>query len=303
LENDFTNALVSLLNLSGFEHPTFVESLLTELLGFECRIDTYLVLSGNDGTTDGELSGNACCIWIESKIRSGTLCERQVEQHLNGNDDLNWCGLLRRPEGFRRLILLTPDDGSSNYVRKFVGIDDTHIRHLDWKTLYGFLDRFVKRSPPGTLSELVRQFLERIHRIVFLEDFAGIIQKIDFGKRSEVYADSYLAEIKAGAWTCWNTPRQYKTLDGKGRKLLLYDGTRKAITVEVEILSVKQTAAEAGYPWTNEFVMDSLHVFEEPIPLSQIQTVEGYENFGVHKKDRSAFRNLTHEQYRKLKER
>jgi hypothetical protein len=232
---------------------------------------------------------------LETKIKSGTLDAVQIRRHLEGDD--RWKGLKRRPETLRRLVLLTPDDSASRYIKQFLSIDATCILHLEWKRAYAFLERFVNESRPSTFSELVRQFLARIHHTVFTLDMAGVILKIDFGDTSEVYADRYLDEMEAGTWTRWNTPRQCKSLDGTGRKLMLYDTKRKAITVEVEIKGVARTESEAGYPWTNEFAEETLHIFKRPIPLGDIQIVQGFENFG---RSRSAFRNITHEQYRKL---
>jgi hypothetical protein len=80
----------------------------------------------------------------------------------------------------------------------------------------------------------------------------------------------------------------------------MYDRSRKAVTVEVEIKKVKLTNAEPNYPWTNVFEPGTLRILEPPIPLNHIHTISGFENFGVHKKDRSPYRNITHEQYRQL---
>ena len=104
--------------------------------------------------------------------------------------------------------------------------------------------------------------------------------------------------MRRGEWTRWNTPRLYKNLDGTGRKMLLYDKTRKGITVEVEIAEVKRTDAEPKFPWSNYFVQDTLVIFPRPIPLDHIRAVPGLDKFGI---GQSAFRNITHEQYRKLK--
>lgn len=95
-------------------------------------------------------------------------------------------------------------------------------------------------------------------------------------------------------------PRQYKSLDGTGRKLLLYDGTRKELTVEAEIESVEHTSSKTDYPWTNKIVRGSMKFFNPPISLQRIRSLEHFQDFGVHRKDRGAFRNLTREQYRLL---
>ena len=138
---------------------------------------------------------------------------------------------------------------------------------------------------------------------MFAEDYAGIIMKIDFGSKSGMHPDEYLAEMKRGEWTGWNTPRRcrelerIKAIQDIRRKLLLYDPTRQGITVEVEIDAVTQNDSDPGYPWTHKFAEHTLHILEDPIPLSRIESIEGFNRFG---RDRSAYRNITHEQYRML---
>ena len=128
----------------------------------------------------------------------------------------------------------------------------------------------------------------------------GIIQKIKFGDVAEVYPEDYLKKIRE--WEDWNTPRKYEKLDGKGRKLILYDRTREAITVEVEVRKVKKTNQSRRFSWTNYFEPDTLHVYRESeqIPLSHIRSIPGFENFSRYRKDRTAFRNITHTQYEQL---
>ena len=295
-ENHFTNGLIALLRLSRYDRPRFIASFLRDQLSLEPKegIDSFRVLRGIQGTVDGELCCKDCCIQFETKIASGTLRVEQVRNHLSQ--------LQLRPEMLKKLVLLTPDDGNSKYIERFLLIDKHHVLHLEWKSVYNYLDNSIRNHTGTVFSELVRQFLERIHHRVFEQDIAGIIAKIDFGDRSEVYADRYLSEMEKGSWTKWNTPRQYKSLDGTGRKLMLYDRTRKGITVEVEIHEVRRTDSELDYPWSNIFVHDKLFIYRKPIPLSRIQTIPGFDNFGVHRKDRSAYRNITHEQYRQLTE-
>jgi len=103
--------------------------------------------------------------------------------------------------------------------------------------------------------------------------------------------------MRDGKWTKWNTPKRYKNLDGTGRKLLLYDKERKAITVEVEISEVEETSDEEDYPFTNWFAQDSIRVLERPIDAKIIESISGFENFT---RERAPYRNLTHEQYREL---
>jgi hypothetical protein len=294
-ENHFTNGLLSILRLSAFDGPNFIGSFLRHALSLTPAepIKEFKVLQNIDGTADAELTGDDCCIRFETKIVSATLRDEQIRMHL---DYLN-----ESPKSLKRLVLLTPDDGRSQYVQTFLLIDQEHLQHVGWKSVYSFFNNWIGGKPETVFAEIVRQFLERIRQTVFEQDIAGIIAKVDFGKKSGVFDDQYLTEMKNGEWTIWNTPRQYKSLDGTGRKLMLYDRTRRAITLEVEIKKVSRTDSEPDYPWTNVFAPGTLFVFGEPITLDRIRAVRGFESFGVHPKDRSPYRNMTHEQYRQLR--
>jgi hypothetical protein len=294
-ENQFTNGLVALLELSKKDRPQFVRSFLCELLSIDSKgaISQFRVLRGIDGTADAELCSQNCCVRFETKIWSGQLRKQQVRSHLSR--------LLRSPQKLKKLVLLTPDDESSAYIEQFLSLDPTHVVHLEWRRVYDFLEK-RGRDMSQVFADLVDQFLELIHDTVFEQDIAGIILKVDFGDKSEIYAESYLEDMRTnpGDWTYWNTPREYKSLDGTGRKLLFYDRTRQAITAECEIKSVKRVSPTGNYPWRNSIAPGTLHPFDTQIPLSALRTIEGFENFGRYQKDRSAYRNITQDQYRKL---
>lgn len=293
-ENHFTNALVSLLSMSAFSNPEFMPAFFKAVLGLDAVgvLQSFFVLKGIQGTADGELRNEVCCIQFETKIVSGGLRQEQILSHLGK--------LASRAEKLKKLILLTPDDSNSKYVDQFRALDSDHIIHLGWKRVYGFLSEFVGHNYQGVFAQLIRDFLDLIRNKVFEQDFVGIILKIDFGKKSEVYADQYLTEFEAGAWTCWRTPREYKSLDGTGRKLILYDRTRGGITTEVEIAKVSRTDEEQDYPWSNVFAPGTIRILRPTIPLEHIRGIKGLETFGVHRKDRNAFRKITHDQYRQL---
>jgi hypothetical protein len=295
-ENLFTNGLVALLDLSRHEHPQFGRSFLRDLLGLsvEGRVQPCRVLRGIDGTADAELRCKGFCVRFETKIRSGALTARQLKSHLKR---LSHC-----PERLKRLVLLTPDDGGSAYVREFLDIDRCRMLHLGWRAVYDWLEERASQSKGTVFSQLVRQFLDRIHDCVFEQDIAGVITKIAFGDESEVYPDTYLREMRRDEWDRWNTPRQYKNLDGKGRKLLLYDGKKRGITAEVEIKKVSRIPRRRKWCWRNLFVPGTLRIFRKPIPLSRIRSIPGFEGFSMYRKDRSAYRNITREQYRLLME-
>ncbi len=293
-ENHFTNSLVSLLSLSQHDSPEFVASFLREVIRQEAigGIETFRVLKEFDGTADAELSGKDCCLRLETKIVSGTLREDQIHSHLTYLKD--------RPESFKKLILLTPDDTQSAYIQKFLALDSDTLVHVEWRAVLNFLKTWIRDKEHCLFFALVGQYIQRIQDSVLNQDMAGIILKVDFGEKSGVDPDQYLDEMKTGQWTHWNTPRQYQKLDGTGRKLMLYDRTRKAIMLDVEIRKVIHAKEEPDYPWTNEFVPNSVRFFDPPIPLSVIRELPGFGNFSVPKNDRSPYRNLTRSQYRQL---
>lgn len=293
-ENRFTNGLISILRISTLDNPRFLTSFLRRELGRALggRVHTFRVLQGIQGTADGELCGDDFRIQFETKIVSGSLRRDQIRAHLKH--------LQAHRERLKRLVLLTPDDSNSRYIKDFLAVDPTRLLHLGWKRVYDSLKDSIASRSPSPFTELVRQFLEQIQEMVFEQDLAGIILKIHFGEDSGVYPDKYLNELEAHKRDRWNTPRECKSLDGTGRKLLLYDRTRPGITAEVEIRKVKRIKWARTYPWANIFAPGTLTVFEKPIRLSRIRNVEGFEDFGKHRKDRTAYRNITHEQYRQL---
>jgi hypothetical protein len=301
-ENRFTNGLVALLELSWrFGGPLPATSFLRDLIALEPRgeIRKFRVLSGYDGHADAELCGLGSCIRFETKIKSGALDEDQVKRHLK------W--LERAPQGRKVLVLLTPDDGSSSYIKGFLASKciksfcskdkDRRVAHLEWKLVHDHLKRAVARSRGTAFFRLVMQFLDEIHDRIFEQDFAGIIQKISFGETSKVYPGQYIKEMRNGEWNRWNTPRKYEKLDGTGRKLLLYDNSLQAITAEAEIQKVHKANESRKFPWTNIFVPKSLRVYGTPIPVARVIAVPGFENF---KRGRSAHWNVTREQYRRM---
>lgn len=228
---------------------------------------------------------------------SGTLREEQIRSHIDK--------LKQHTQEFKRLILLTPDSSGSGYIKQFKKLDPL-IVHLEWKTAYSFLNDFSSKNR-SLLSEIIKQYLTTIRDTIFEQDIVAVICKIDFGETSGVYPDKYLEEMKRGEWDNWHTPRKYKNLDGTGRKLILYDREcsvsdreRGALTLEVEIQEVKETREEAGYPWSNKFVPDTLRIYDNPIGLEKIRQIKGFENYGIHRKDRQPYRNLKHEQYEEL---
>ncbi|MGC1830412.1 MAG: EVE domain-containing protein [Candidatus Acidiferrales bacterium] len=308
-ENRFTNGLVALLQLSSrCGGPLPAASFLRDLIALEPRgeIGSFHVLRGYDGHADAELCGPDSCIRFETKIESGALHEDQVKRHLES--------LEHAPQPRRVLVLLTPDDSSSSYVKGFLSSkciksfcskDKGHIvTHLEWKQVHDYLELSVASRRVTAFSRLVSQFLNQIHDRIFEQDFAGIIEKIAFGDDSEVYAETndehtgYLDDDLKD-WKRWNTPRRHDKLDGKGRKLLLYDPVRKAITVEFEIAKVEPKKWRGKFSCRNSIAPKTAEIYSQPIPLTHIEKIPGFRNFA---RGRAGAWNVTREEYRLLRE-
>lgn len=294
-ENHFTNTLLGILSISRIAESTLLSDIIHKSLGLgmECEIDEFQVLGGYVGTADGQMVGANCCIHIETKIVSGTLSRRQIRRHLKE--------LAKKGHRVKRLVLLTPDESESQYVARFQQIDRSTIVHLAWKQVSALLVGAIAQTSVDVFGELLCQFQLLVKKMVFEQDYVGVVLKIKFGDESEVYPDTYLENLGTGKWPQWSTPRKYNELDGRGRKRLLYDRTRQAITAEGVINRVKHTKEGRGFPWVNYFEPGSINVYSTPIPIEHIHTVPGFENFGQHRKDRTPYRNITHEQYRLLR--
>jgi hypothetical protein len=292
-EDRFTNGLVSILKLSELQDRTFIPSFFRDLLNIELHAPSIRaqVLRGYDvkSNADAVFLASNTRVCLESKIVSASLRQEQIQKHLQN--------LHKAPEDIRYLVLLTPDDSGSSYIGAHLDTDTGHIKHLEWRRVYEYLLVYEHNCTNTVLRSVIRQFLATIKDMIFEKDIVGIISKVSFGEHSEVYAHCYLDEMRAGKWTKWNTPRLYKNLDGTGRKLLLYDKERKAITVEVEVSKVEETHDEADYPFTKWFADGSIRVLEPPISAETIESMTGFEKF-TH--ERAPYRNLTHEQYRSL---
>ncbi len=293
-ENHFTNGLISILSLGNIHDANFVNHFLNRLLGLDTPDDYeyFQVLEGYEtkSTADAKLIGKLSSIQFETKIVSATLRDDQINKHLEVFAD--------DAHKQQVLVLLTPDDSNSSYIHKFLQINGKIIRHLEWKKVYDYLRQYIS-DKHGVFKSIIEQYLDLIRDSIFEQDIVGIISKVAFGNKSEVYHDKYIDEMRRGLWTRWNTPREYKNLDGTGRKLLLYDKNLKAITIEVEIERVERTNEEPNYPWSNYFAPDTMVIMKKPITIDAIQGLDGFGNFS---KERSPYRNLTHEQYRQLKE-
>jgi len=291
-ENRFTNGLFSILSLTRIEHPEFVSDFFSDLLGIRTAtpLNRFRVLSEVVGHVDADIRSADTCMLFETKIVSVALRTDQIDRHLEK--------LRAQSEPHKYLVLLTPDDAQSNYISRCRRSAPDMIRHLAWKDVLAYLERFAELRPERTLSQLIRHFLETIRDTVIRQDMAGIIATISFGDHSEVYPIVYLDGIRQGIRKCWRTPKEYKQLSGTRRKLLLYDPKVKAITVVVEISEVRRTDEHPKYSWSNDFADGTLQVLAIPVSRDIIQSVPGLETFG---KGRSPFRKITHEQFVQLR--
>lgn len=295
-ENQFTNGLISVLRLGNIQDRNFVNDFLNKLIDLKTpdEYKYFQVLKGYEdkSTADAALIGNIHHIIFETKIISASLREEQIINHLKAFANVN--------QKIRKLILLTPDDSKSSFIDKFLHINNIIIIHLEWKAVYDYLEHYISGiDETGVFASIVEQYLDIIRDLIFKEDIVGIIHKVAFGNKSGVYANGYLEQMRRGEWTEWRTPREYKNLVGTSRKLLLYDKILKAITVEVEIEKVLENKAEPRFPWSNRFAEGTLKIIEPPIKIDIIQQIAGFKDFS---KNRSPYRNLTHEQYKQLNE-
>jgi len=288
-ENSFTNGLFSLLRLSIHEKPGFIKTFVKNLLSLDMTGNIGVKVLQDITFADAELICNGHCIRFETKIWSGALTHKEIRRRIK---ELNNC-----PGKIKRVVLLTPDDGESNYITEFLDEYKPRLLHLGWKNVYDYLETTFKNSKRSVFSEIVRQFLDRIREYVFDQDFAGIIQKVAFTKKSGVNHKTWLQDLME--WPNWCTPQKYEKLDGKGRKLLLYDGKNKEIPIEVEIQKVKKTQSHGYYPWTNYFAPDTIKIYKRPIQLKDILKIPGFENFT---RSWTSHWNITREQYRRLTE-
>lgn len=294
LENHFTNGLISILKLSSLEDSNLINHFLKELLGldFQETWKSFQVLQYDriKSTVDAQIFGENTSIQFETKITTAGLTEEQIERHCRNFES----GSTKN----KILILLTPDDSKSSYIRKFINLHPSiQIVHLSWIKVYRFFESFYQKTSNVVLKHLVVDYLDSIKTQIFEQDIVGIILKVSFTEKTGVDHTTYIEEMRNGEWIHWNTPREYKNLDGTSRKLLLYDRNLRAITIEVEITKVEKTENEKDFPWTNHFLEDSLIIFDPPIPAEVVTALDGFAGFT---REHAPYRNITHEQYRQI---
>lgn len=288
-ENRFTNGLFSIFDLSRIEDKSFVSNFLKKNLP-KIKIPRdrlyFKVLQGYEGTADAEISNNKLCFHIETKIKSGTLQKDQIKLHLKHIKKIG-----KKTKG---LILLTPDNSESRYIKQYKSIEPI-IHHLNWRRVYDYLKNYIENKHQSLFKEIISQYLTLVHDIIFEQDIVAVIAKMNFSDESGVKPNEYLKEMRRGEWSDWGTPTEYKNLDGTGRKLILYDPSRRALTVEAEI---RRVVKERGkYPWRNKFINKHPKIYDRPIPVKILEKIKKFENFS---KCRASHMNLTHDEYNEL---
>jgi len=289
-ENRYTNGLISLLKIgSKIDDNLLIE--FGKLSGISLSKNlNFRVLREFEGTADAEIYDNESVILVESKIVSGTLRSEQIKRHLKILD--------KYKQRNKRLILLTPDSANSHYIEQFTKISPSKLVHIAWNSIIQFLQK--NQSKNIVFSDLVNDYIDEIKEDIFEQDISAVIVKISFGDKSEVYSEDYLNEFKSDEWEDWHTPKKYNELDGKGKKLILYD-KHKGLVLEVEIEKVRkdpQRGTNSSYPWSNKFVKNTLKIYKNPIPLSVIKKIPDKNNkFSNFNRCSTSHWNLTREQY------
>lgn len=287
-ENRFTNNLISVFRIIYCNDKKFINAFTRQFfkLNFSDNIN-FKVLRNINGTADAEIADDNNVILIETKISSGTLRKDQIKSHLKN--------LSKYKQKNKKLILITPDAPDSSYISKFVKIDQKRVIHIQWKSIIDYFSHYETSNE--TCNLIIKDLYNEIKEIIFEQDIAAVIVKIKFGNKSRVYEDDYIKEFRNGEWDDWHTPKKYHELDGKGKKLILYDKNR-GLVLEVEIQKVKKISNRRTYPWSNKFVKTSLKLYSKPIPLNIIKRIpDEYNKFSNFNKCSTSHWNLTREQY------
>ena len=287
-ENRYTNGLISLLKMGSISNYPLLGIFFKDLTGIKLsRNLSFKVLREYNGTADAEISSEDSIILLETKIVSGTLREEQIKRHLKS--------LAKYKQKTKRLVLLPPDSLGSHYIHQFVKIAPRRIIHLNWGSVISFLQNY--RNKDKLFSQLVKEYIEEVKEEIFEQDISSVIVKINFGDKSQVYPEDYLQEFRDGEWEDWHTPKKYHELDGRGKKLILYDKHR-GLVLEAEIERVKKIPNRKNYPWSNKFVKKSLKIYRKPIPLQMIKKIPDIDDkFSNFDKCSTSHWNLTREQY------
>ncbi|MGB9406101.1 MAG: hypothetical protein WCA89_01125 [Terracidiphilus sp.] len=313
-ENCLTNGLFSILEFVAVEDAAFPKRFIKDLLDIPIAepIESFKFLRGENAkakgkraidervTVDGEIIAPNVYIAVETKITRGYgLTEEQVRRHLETAISL-------RSEGTKKLVLLTPDDGTSTRIRGFLKIASAGVMaHLAWKDVYDYLDKYRANLNRGVLRKLIDEYLDRINKTIIEQDFVGVLQKVRYDTEKSITdyekmlnKGDIVKELKKDVG--WRLPNERLGLDGKGKKLLISEPGTRAIIYEAEIReggADKRKDNPRKFPYSYYIKPCSIMEYDQPIKLARIQQCKGLEHFGT---TRSAYINLRSYQYEQL---
>jgi len=307
-ENNFTNGLFSVLEFLTCRDGNFLIKFFADLLNvdFPETNATFKVLPGSEKsktdhgqpvTVDAIVSSGDVALFFETKIKPYSLRPQQIKGHLK-----RAIGPAR--EKTKKLVLLTPDDPTSDFLKATISIDPSVIIHLRWKDVRDFLNGHVRQLHDSVLNKLVAEYVDVIKTTIEQQDYIGIIQKVAFTKKTGLSCpkDCVRELLKPHGW---GLPKKRNELDGMGRKLLIYSRKAEAqgrkspaILYEAEVLGCKEDANyEPDFPYRYAINADSVVEFDPPISLKKVAELGRFRNFGVRQ---NAYSNLLRTEYEKL---
>jgi len=284
-ENQFTNSLLSILELSKVVDDSFIPDFFSNCLQIKLpksKLNFKVLREQEGGHADAQISNDKLYLLVESKINSRSLRKVQIKSHLKN--------MKKKGQKLKRLILLTPDSDESWYIKQFRIIDHGMLYHLSWKRVYEHLENYANKRDESLFVKLILQYLSMIKERILDQEFIGVIQKLPKNH------PDYLDEMRRGKRKAWGQPRYRPELDGHRRKLILYYPEKEALTGEGEIKKLEKMKNKS-YPYRYIFIPKSFKIYDPPISLRQVERIEGFETFG---KGRSPIWKLTHEQYDEL---
>jgi hypothetical protein len=300
MENQFTNGLFSLLDLSKVIDRDFSRRFFRELCNLELTGQLqFAVLPGAEPseekkqmrrgkiTVDGEVHDDKTYIAFETKILSGGLRKDQIVHHLR-------TAISCRGEPTRRLVLLTPSDPTSEGATKYIadcgpecaalGLDPGKtITHLRWRDVFNYLAQHGKDLKDKLFDTLVDEYLNTIRCTIFDQDYVGIIYKVAFNDTTCLHCPEDIIEALTQP-SGWGMPNRKAGLDSdeaNPKRILIYVGSLKVIFCEAIVQGFREdSAGEPDFPFRYQVRPGSVRIFDPPIPLSRIKGIETLENLG-----------------------
>jgi hypothetical protein len=287
-ENQFTNGLFAILELSTYQDRQFPRQFIWDLLEVDFRqgIESFKVLremspkgrgrntDGSGITVDAKIAGEGVSLFFETKIKSYTLEEVQIERHIK-------TAVCPCDSKVKKLVLLTPDDTGGDFIQRIIRKDRQFIIHLRWTQVRDYLAKQSARWKDSVLGKLVEEYLDVINWTIVNQDYIGIIQKVAFNKKTGLECPD---DCREGLMhpEGWGLSKKRKELDGsKGRKLLIYSSDPKAILYEAEVVGCKEDEqTEPDFPWRYQIRVGSVVEFDPPIPLTKIEELQRFKGFG-----------------------